>query len=117
MPELIARKQIRLKNYDYSENGYYFITICSQNRENIFGEIVVGADGCRPDNNIQIKLNKFGLIVDEKLKNTENIRNEIKLDQCIIMPNHLHCIITLNRAASQPPLLAKKYGKKWIKLA
>ena len=89
------RKLTRLKDYDYSENGYYFITVCSQNRENIFGEIVVGADGCRPDNNIQIKLNKFGLIVDEELKNTENIRNEIKLDQYIIMPNHLHGIIII----------------------
>ena len=48
-------------------------------------KIVVGADGCRPDtcyldnNGVKIKLNKFGLIVDEELKNTENIRHEIKL--------------------------------------
>ncbi|MFH1772055.1 MAG: transposase, partial [Candidatus Omnitrophota bacterium] len=47
-------------------------------------------------NGIKIKLNEIGLIVDEELKNTENIRNEIKLDRYIIMPNHLHCIIIIN---------------------
>jgi len=109
MQKLITRKQIRLKNYDYSLNGYYFITVCSMDRKNIFGEIInnedsVGANGCWPDNNIKIKLNRFGLIVDEELKNTENIRHEIKLGQYAIMPNHLHCIIIINRAASQPPL-------------
>ncbi len=49
-------------------------------------------------------MNKFGLIVDEELKNTENIRHGIKLDQYMIMFNHLHCIIIINRAASRPPL-------------
>ncbi|MFH1771576.1 MAG: transposase [Candidatus Omnitrophota bacterium] len=102
MPELIKRKPIRLKNHDYSLNGYYFITICSKDRQNVFGEIIndkksVGANGCWPDNNVKIKLNPFGLIVDEELKNTGNIRNEIKLDRYIIMPNHLHCIIIIQR--------------------
>ncbi|MFH1856844.1 MAG: transposase [Candidatus Omnitrophota bacterium] len=75
-------------------------TVCSNNRKNIFGktinnDIFVGADGCRPD--IKINLNEFGLIVDDELKNSEIIRNEIKLDQYIIMPNHLHCIIIIQR--------------------
>ena len=43
MPELPKRKQIRLKDYDYSSNGAYFVTICTQNRAMLFGEIV-GAD-------------------------------------------------------------------------
>ncbi|MFH0790129.1 MAG: transposase [Candidatus Omnitrophota bacterium] len=97
MQELLTRKQIRLKNYDYSLNGYYFITMCSNNRKNIFGEISVGADGCRPDNTTQRILNEFGLIVNEELENTENIRHEIKLDKYVIMPNHLHCIIIIQR--------------------
>jgi len=48
-PEIHHRKSIRLKNYDYSKEGLYFITICTHNRENLFGEIVneyVGADLC-----------------------------------------------------------------------
>ena len=109
MQNLKTRKQNRLKNHDYSLNGYYFVTICSFNRHNLFGEIInnnkiVGADGRRPDNNIQIELNKFGLIVDNELKNTENIRHEIKLDQYIIMPNHIHAIIIIqhNITGDQP---------------
>ncbi len=78
-------------------NGYYFVTVCLNNRENTFGKISVGADGCRPDNNTKIILNEFGLIVNDELKNTENIRHEIKLDKYVIMPNHLHCIITIQR--------------------
>ncbi|MBU0683643.1 MAG: hypothetical protein KJ864_05085 [Candidatus Omnitrophica bacterium] len=38
MQKLLTRKQTRLKNYDYSNNGYYYVTMCSKNRENIFGE-------------------------------------------------------------------------------
>ena len=50
MNELPKRKQTRLKDYDYSQNGYYFITICTHNRQNLFGEIV-GATLCgRPNN-------------------------------------------------------------------
>lgn len=97
MQELKQRKPTRLKNYDYSENGYYFVTICSKNRENIFGkyQCPVGADGRRPD--IKIKLNEFGLIVEEELKNSEIIRTEIKLDNYVIMPNHIHAIIIIQR--------------------
>ena len=88
MQNLIKRKPIWLKNYDYSFN-----------RQNIFGKIInnnpVGADGCRPDNNIQIQLNEFGLIIDDELKKSEYIRNEINLDHYVSMPNHLHAIIVI----------------------
>ena len=97
--KLMIRKQIRLKNFDYSEDGWYYVTICSNNRKNIFGKIInnnpVGADGCRPDNNIQIQLNEFGLIIDDELKKSEYIRNEINLDHYVSMPNHLHAIIVI----------------------
>jgi len=97
MDKLLTRKPTRLKNYNYSNNGCYFVTVCSKNRENIFGKInntCVGADGCRPDNNM--KLNEFVLIINEELKNTQNIRNEIEIDSYIIMPNHIHFIININ---------------------
>jgi REP element-mobilizing transposase RayT len=41
-PDIHHRRSIRLKEYDYSTAGYYFVTICTQNRENLFGEIVAG---------------------------------------------------------------------------
>ena len=61
-PEIHHRKSIRLKDYDYSKEGLYFITICTQNRENLFGEIInknVGAGSSCPN----IELTKIGEII------------------------------------------------------
>ena len=57
--KLPNRKSIRLKNYDYSSNGYYFVTICTQNREKLFGEIVGATLRGRPKRYLYINL-KFG---------------------------------------------------------
>lgn len=111
MKNLTTRKQIRLPNYDYSKNGYYFITICTKNRKNIFGDIPVGAagqppeTGRLPDDTTNIQLNDFGRIVDEELRKSQIIRDEIILDQYVIMPNHIHCIIGItagNNVGGQP---------------
>jgi REP element-mobilizing transposase RayT len=94
-----TRKQIRLKDYDYSKDGFYFITICSKNRENIFGDVIVGADGCRPVScrPAKVALNDFGRIVDEELEKSLMIRKEIVLDQYVVIPNHVHCIIVIEQ--------------------
>ncbi len=79
------RKSIRLRGYDYSQAGAYFVTICTQNRACLFGEIVDG----------EMNLNEYGCIVmDEWIKTTE-IRNEIELDEFIVMPNHFHAIVVI----------------------
>ena len=77
------RRTIRLAGYGYSQTGAYFVTICSQNRNCLFGEIVNG----------KMQLNKYGVIVEGEWRRSEQIRKEIKLDEFIVMPNHLHGII------------------------
>ena len=79
------RKSIRLKNYDYSKEGLYFITICTQNKENLFGEIIDG----------KMILNNAGEIVKKELLKTNEIRKNIKIDKWVIMPNHIHFIIEI----------------------
>ena len=80
------RKTNRLRGYDYSSNGYYFITICTHHHKNIFANIIVG----------EICLNEFGQIAyDEWLKSTK-IRHEIKLGEFVVMPNHIHGIVIIN---------------------
>lgn len=79
------RKSIRLKEYDYSEPGDYFITICTQDREELFGEIVDG----------EMVLNEVGKIVEEEILKTTSIRKEINIDIFCIMPNHIHLMITI----------------------
>jgi putative transposase len=96
-PEKHHRRSIRLKNYDYSKEGYYFITICTHNRECLFGEIEMG----------KMKLNAIGDIVEFTWKDLPNY-NKIILDYFIIMPNHIHGIIQINHsgvgAGSKPAL-------------
>jgi putative transposase len=60
-PAIHHRRSIRLKGYDYSQTGAYFITICTQNRECLFGDIV-GANGIRPE----MILNEYGKIVQDE---------------------------------------------------
>lgn len=55
------RRSIRLKKYDYSSTGYYFVTVCTQNREFLFGEIIVGATRGSPK---YLKLNKIGNVAN-----------------------------------------------------
>jgi REP-associated tyrosine transposase len=79
------RRSIRLKNYDYSKNGGYFVTVCTQDREILFGEIAEG----------RMKLNRLGEIVDRIWNQLPIHFPNIQLDQFVIMPNHIHGIIII----------------------
>ncbi len=80
---LHSRKSIRLKGYDYSQTGAYFVTICAHNRECLFGEVVNGI----------MNQNKYGGIVEKELLKSNDIRKEICINEYIIMPNHVHMIV------------------------
>ncbi len=84
-PEIHHRRSIRLKGYDYSQAGAYFITICTHERECLFGEI---RDG-------QMHLNEIGKIVETEWLKTAEIRDNVELDAFVVMPNHLHGIIVI----------------------
>ena len=83
---LHKRSSIRLKDYDYSQPGEYFITICTYNHECLFCEIV----------GEEMRLNKVGEIVQEEWLRTGEIREDVELDSFVVMPNHIHGIIVLN---------------------
>ncbi|MCF6287976.1 MAG: hypothetical protein L3J53_01905 [Proteobacteria bacterium] len=80
------RKSIRLKGYDYSQPGLYFITLCVQDRINLFGEIKDG----------HLELNNYGIIAKEEWEKTKEIRKNCSLDTFIVMPNHFHAIISID---------------------
>ena len=112
-PDIHNRKSIRLKNYDYSQEGLYFITICTKNRENLFGEIV-GTGFSRPVDNLivntkenEIILNKIGMVIKEEYINLKNKYKNIKCHEYVIMPNHFHCLIEIinqQEGGKTPPL-------------
>ena len=86
------RTQPRLKGYDYSANGAYFLTLCARNRARLFG-CVVGAgvpDG--PD----VDLTFYGKIVQTRLEEMSRFYSDLHLDHYVIMPNHIHIMLTLD---------------------
>ncbi len=85
------RHSLRLAGYDYSQAGYYFVTICANNRKCLFGEVKDG----------KMVLNDAGNIVQKEWGNTEQIRNNVNLDEHIVMPNHIHGIIVICRGVLQ----------------
>jgi len=76
---------MRLQGYDYSQTGAYFITLCTRNRESLFGDIVER----------EMRLNVTGLIVAASWKWLATQYNHVELDEWVIMPNHLHGIIVI----------------------
>ena len=96
MQESKTRKNIRLQGYDYSLKGYYFITICVKNRLKLFWENV----GVALLGDPKIKLTNEGLIVQKNIEKCNKLKN-IRIDEYIIMPNHIHMIIELKRVAQE----------------
>ncbi|MDF2387975.1 hypothetical protein JMG10_41450 [Nostoc ellipsosporum NOK] len=82
------RHSIRLKGYDYFQAGAYFVTICTHQRQCLCGAI---ADGT-------MELNEFGKIVADEWMRTLDIRPDFELDEWIVMPNHLHGIVTIKQS-------------------
>jgi putative transposase len=81
-----SRKSMRLINYDYSQAGAYFVSLCTQNRICIFGEINKG----------QMILNDIGKMIQFQWERLPSRSPSIEMDEFIVMPNHLHGIIFLN---------------------
>ncbi len=74
------RRSIRLKGYDYSQAGAYFVTICTKDRECIFGKIV----------DEEMRLTQGGRIADECWRNIPTHYPHVVLNKFVIMPNHVH---------------------------
>ena len=84
-PERLHRRSIRLKGYDYSQPGAYFITICTQDRACLFGEVVDG----------EMRLNDAGQMVQDVWDELPAFYPSVQTDAFIVMPNHIHGIIIL----------------------
>ncbi len=79
------RKPTRLKNYDYSTSGAYFITICTENRRKILS--VVGGDVHDAPQCVQLL--PYGTIAEKYIRQLNDFYEDIKVDQYVIMPNHI----------------------------
>ena len=115
--ELPKRKNSRLKDYDYSSAGAYFLTICTHNRRKLLSD-VVGAIHESPETIYDLsetKLTKCGKIVDKNINDAEK-RFDVKIVTYVIMPNHIHLIVFIDdmRAIRESPLQARSLISKII---
>jgi len=98
------RRSIRLKGYDYTQAGAYFVTICTYQRMCLFGEVVEG----------QMRLNELGEIVRDEWLKTAQLRPRVVLDAFVVMPNHIHGIIVLvdrRGTLQRAPTTFERFGK------
>ena len=79
------RKSIRLKQHDYSQPGYYYVTICTYDRKCLFGKII----------DHYMDLNNAGKIIDQILRGLPEYYRDICIDYYVVMPNHVHAIIQI----------------------
>ena len=89
-PDRHHRRSIRLRGYDYTQEGAYYITLCTQNRARLFGTV---RDG-------RMVLSEAGKIVEREWLRTLLVRPNVDLDAFVVMPDHLHAILLILRQVS-----------------
>ena len=105
MTELQKRKHPRLKSYDYSENGSYFVTICTDEHKQILSSIKVGR-GLAP---AEVVLSPLGKIVKEQIEAISLRYAFVEVQKYVIMPNHIHMLVFIDgfsAGASPRPTLS-----------
>ncbi len=96
--KLPQRKHPRLDNFDYSKNGYYFVTICSKNRKQIFSHISERPDIQMPyikRENIYVLLTDIGEIAAKYILSIKSAYKGVSIDSFVIMPDHIHLIVKI----------------------
>ena len=94
----ISRKPTRLKDYDYSNSGCYFVTICTYKREFLFSDIV--GQGLAP---ALCRMTPLGTAARQELSDLKNRFENVSVHKYVIMPNHIHMIIELSETAGASP--------------
>ena len=103
-PKQYFRQSARLKDYDYSKGGAYFVTVTVDGEGEIFGKVVEG----------KVKLNKAGEIIEKVWMNLPKQFTNVKLDEFVIMPDHFHGIIILENKKEGLMNQARTKEKIWI---
>ena len=103
---LPERKPLRLKDYDYSQTGGYFITFCTENRAPLLSRITVGKAALRLP---QVELTEYGRITEKYIQNISVAYPHISVENYVIMPNHVHLLLLVGdggQGAARPTVSA-----------
>ncbi len=125
------RKQIRLRNYDYSKNGCYFVTVCVAGKKHLLAhykskEDIVGA-GLRARSQDALSLTAVGTDVEKAIRYIARNYENVQIENAVVMPNHIHLLVMLDDSEGRhtgehgnPPLHSvigqlKSYTTKWYR--
>ena len=97
--KIYNRKRTRLKNYDYNTPGYYFITVCTKNKQKILCDIV----GTGVLDGPKTVLFKNGEVAKKHIEHIKDFYSHIKIEKYVIMPNHIHFLIKVSKTDSSGP--------------
>jgi REP element-mobilizing transposase RayT len=89
-PERHHRRSVRIPGYDYAQPGWYFVTVCTQPREPLFGTLARG----------RMRLSPAGEVVLDSWLRIDVLHEGVELDELFIMPDHLHGILVLTAEAA-----------------
>ena len=109
MKKLPKRKPNRLEDYDYDQEGSYFLTICTQGRKRLLSRITVGTPlpGCpsetgRHDRSPRLQLLWHGKIADKYIRQMDAFYSHLSVDKYVIMPDHVHLLISIHETDGHP---------------
>ena len=94
------RKPNRIPDFDYSQNYAYFLTICTENKQCIFGTVSNNAE----TKAAHIRLSKEGIIADQAIRAIPEHYPAVKLEKYVVMPNHIHILLRLENAEGTSPI-------------
>lgn len=100
--KLHNRKSLRLKGYDYTSIGRYFVTVVTRDRLHLFGKVIDG----------EMVLNEFGKIAEREWINTLRIRSNISLGAFMIMPDHIHFVVNIEGATPQTSFSSQELERR-----
>lgn len=93
--EKMERKRLRLENFDYSQNGAYFVTVCTKNRKAILSRVLVGQaalslpEAC----SVLVELTDIGMLCQKYIEKIPAVYSGVWVDAYVIMPNHIHILL------------------------
>ena len=97
-----VRKQNRLENYDYSQPGYYYVTVCTEGRKPILAQ-VTKSDEARA---AEVILQRAGLLTDEAIQAIPSVYSGVTVEKYVIMPNHFHMLLAFAETEQNLPSLS-----------
>ena len=100
-----TRKPIRLENYDYGQNGAYFITVCVKDRAPILSKLRRG-EHCSPEKtgDVCTELTDVGMIVDRAIRAISAHYADVSVDHYVVMPDHIHLLLRMDRQSGRAML-------------